>query len=141
MTYETSRTWRPILQRILRSLTPRPKTATDNLPLGVSRDQAASLAQLVAHPTFKAYSLLLESVGEQLLKDVLSGLPHEQYLAKCGEMRMLERLIELPHVILDKVAKLEDRKDARFKSIADADAARANTFVSTPFWDGYIASR
>ena len=95
----------------------------------------------MAHPTFKAYSQLLESVGEQLLKDVLSGLPHEQYLAKCGEMRMLERLIELPHVILDKVAKLEDRKDARLKSLADADAARANTFVSTPFWDGFVSTR
>ncbi len=95
----------------------------------------------MAHPTYKAYSQLLESVGEQLLHEVLSGLPHEQYLAKCGEIRMLERLIELPHVLLDKVAKLEDRKDARLKSIADADAARANTFVSTPFWESYLSAR
>lgn len=75
------------------------------------------------------------------MREVLTGLPHEQYLAKCGEIRMLERLIELPHVILDKVTKLEDRKNARQQSIADADAARRNTFVSTPFWNDFIASR
>lgn len=141
MTFGTSRTWRPTLQRILRSLAPHPFRNLEEYPLGLSKAQVDSLRQLVGHPLWKTYSLLLESVGEQLLNEITRGMPHEQYLAKCGELKMLERLIELPHVILDKVTKLEDRKDARTKSHADADAARANTFVSTPFWNSYLGSR
>lgn len=80
-------------------------------------------------------------MGESLLRELSSGLPHEKYLAKCGEYAMLERLIELPHVILEKVTKLEDRKNARQQSIADAEFQRSRTFVSTPFWEPYTRSK
>ena len=80
-------------------------------------------------------------MGENLLREVLSGLPHEQYLAKCGEYRMLERLIELPHVIIDKVAKLEDRNHAREQHNADAERTRDTTFVNGPFWADYLRTR
>ena len=109
--------------------------------MGLSPDQVDSLRQLVGHPTYKTYSKLLESVGETLLRELTTGLPHEQYLAKCGEYVMLERLIELPHVILDKVAKLEDHKNARQQSIADAEFQRSRTFISTPFWEPYTRSK
>ena len=139
--FETSRTWRPTLQRILRSLAPHPIQTAAKYPLGLSKAQADSLRLLVGHPHWKTYSLLLELVAEGFLNDLVRGIPHEQYLAKCGELKMLERLIELPHVILAKVTQVEDSQNARQQSIADAESARANTFVSTPFWDGYIASR
>ena len=48
-------------------------------------------------------------MGEQLLGEVIAGLNHEQYLAKCGELRMLERLMEMPQRILDKATELEGR--------------------------------
>jgi hypothetical protein len=99
------------------------------------------LAQLVALPSWRAYSKLLESVGEQLLTEIVRGLPHEQYIAKCGELKMLERLMELPSIIIDKVTKLEDHKNARQQSIADADRFRDTTFVSTPFWNDYLRAK
>src|ERR1043165_6040584 len=81
-----SKTWRPILKKILSPFKPPAE-----LPLGLSREQVDSLAQLVALPSWRAYSKLLESVGEQLLTEIVRGLPHEQYIAKCGELKMLER--------------------------------------------------
>ena len=139
--FATSKTWRPTFKRILQSLRPHPRKDPGDNPLGLSPAQVDSLRQLVAHPPYKAYQQLLELVAEQLLNEFVRGMPHEQYLAKCGELKMLERLIELPHVILDKVTKLEDRTNARQQQHADARAARAHTYVSTPFWDGYIQSR
>lgn len=80
-------------------------------------------------------------MAEQTLNQIVRGVPHEQYLAVCGELKMLERLIELPHVILDKVTKLEDRNDARQQQQSKSDAHRGDTFVSTAFWDSYLNSR
>src|SRR5689334_13216116 len=94
-----SKMWRPILKKMLKSLLPNRKGP--ELPLGLSREQVDSLAQLVGLPSYKAYSKLLESVGEQLLSEIIRGMPHEQYLAKCGELRMLERIMELPHIVID----------------------------------------
>ena len=95
----------------------------------------------MAHPLYKTYSQLLESVGESLLAELTRGLPHEQYLAKCGEFTMLERLIELPHILLNKVTELEDRTNARLDQQSKSDAARSATFVSTSFWDSYTDAR
>ena len=133
----TSKTWHPTLQRILRALAPLPPTVREPYPLGLSKAQVDSLRQLVAHPNWKTYSLLLELVAEQFLTEVVRGMPHEQYLAKCGELKMLERLMELPHVILAKVTQVEDREHARQQSHADAESARRRTFISTPFWESY----
>lgn len=129
--------WRRISKRILKAWQDRrflKNKSPDKLPLGLSKDQVGSLRQLVGHHSWPTYSRLLESVGESLIREVIQGLPQEKYLAKCGEIQMLERLMELPHVILDKVTELEDHANARQHN----DTAAA-TLVSTPFWRGFIA--
>ena len=132
-----SKVWHPILQRILKGW--GHKTPPDRqYPMGLTADQVDSLRQLLAHPSWKVYSVLLERVGEHLLTEMMRGVAHEQYLATCGELKMLERLIELPQVILNKVTEMGDREDARQRISATAAEDRANAFVNTPFWDAFV---
>ena len=112
----TSKKWRQILQRILRGWTSRPQPVDPDkipYPLGLTGAQVDQLRQWVTQSSYRTYSRVLESVGEQLLGEVIAGLNHEQYLAKCGELRMLERLMEMPQRILDKATELEGRHHAR----------------------------
>ena len=79
--------------------------------------------------------MLLESVGEGLFLELAHALPHDQYLAKCGEWQMLQRIQELPERILLKVSEMEDRDHAyRTRDILTRDKRLARV-LNTPNWD------
>ena len=132
--------WHPMLKRLLKGWGRKgPDPSKDPRgPMGLTPDQVASLRQVVGSPNWGTYSLLLERVGEGLLTEVLSGLTHEQYLAKCGEIRMLARLMELPRSILDKVTDREDRENVQSIAASTAADRRAAGFANTPYWDAII---
>ena len=70
---------------------------------------------------------------------LLRALPHDQYQFYCGVVFACRRLIELPDLVLAKVTELEDTADARTQSQAAYERTRADTFLNTPFWDGFVA--
>ena len=83
--------------------------------------------------------MLLESVGESLFLELTHALPHDQYLAKCGEWQMLQRIQELPERILLKVSEMEDRDYAQRTRDAHTRDKRLARILNTPNWDAASA--
>lgn len=75
--------------------------------------------------------MLLESVADQTFTELCRGLPHDQYLAKCGELQMLQRIRDLPELILTKVTELETDR-GRIDAGPDAGISR---FLNTPWYE------
>ena len=73
----------------------------------------------------------MESVADHTFIELSRGLPHDQYLAKCGELQMLQRIRDLPELISTKVTELETDR-ARFDEQSDAGISR---FLNTPWYE------
>ena len=99
----------------------------------------AALRLLLQSPHWRHYSQLLETVTLNNVEQLLHPMSHDQYLFYTGVVFACRRIINLPDEILAKVANLEDHANARTKSQAAHERARADTFLNTPFWDGYVA--
>lgn len=146
MTSRISQMWHRTLKRIRNRFKLAP-TASPQEVLRVRKANLAgqwglepshldSLRHLRAHPSWAAYSALLESVADQTFAELVRGLPHEQYLAKCGEIQMLQRIRDLPEQLLAKVTELEDQQHARPDRTSDAGL---RTFLNTPWYDSASA--
>ena len=103
---------------------------------GLEPPHLDSLRHLLGHPSWKAYSALLESVADQTFAQLVQGLPHEPYLAKCGEIQMLQRIRDLPEQLIAKVLDLEDPRHARTRPEPDAGLRH---FLNTPWYDSASA--
>lgn len=79
--------------------------------------------------------MLLESVADRTFLELCKGLPHDQYLAKCGELQMLQRIRDLPELLTTKVTELETDR-ARIDRQPDAGISR---FLNTPWYDSALA--
>jgi len=140
MTSRISQTWRRILKRIRNSLPPgaspeeRRRVSLANLAnqWGLEPSHLDSLRRLREHPSWAAYSRLLESVADQTFEQLCKGLPHDVYLAKCGEIQMLQRIRDLPELISTKVTELETD---RARPDHAAHSGNLSRFLNTPWYD------
>lgn len=143
MTSRISQTWHRISQQI-RKVWPKAKDPQQELAQrkarlanqwGLEPHHLDSLRHLQAHPSYKAYLGLLESVADRTFLELCKGLPHDQYLAKCGELQMLQRIRDLPELLTTKVTELETDR-ARIDREPDAGIRR---FLNTPWYDSALA--
>src|SRR5690348_704869 len=143
MTSRISATWHRISKQI-RKVWPKAKTAAEQVALnkarlanqwGLEPPLLDSLRHLQAHPSYRAYLVLLESVADRTFLELCKGLPHDQYLAKCGELQMLQRIRDLPELLTTKVTELETDR-ARIDRQPDAGISR---FLNTPWYDSALA--
>ena len=102
-------------------------------PLGLNQGQVESLRHLRSIPQYKALTEALNAVCENELKLLISGLPHDQYLVKCGRVQMLMDVLTLPDTIDLKAKELDDH--ARSASVPVDPAKRDLTFWGSPFWN------
>jgi hypothetical protein len=79
----------------------------------------------------------LEAVCEREAAQLATGLPHDRYLFQCGVLYALRRAYSLSNDIVTATNNLEEMTNARSRSAAVAEQRRANTFLNTPWWDGY----
>ena len=144
MTFAIPRKFSPLVEKLLKrwrpkQAPPRNRESPAEPPLGLEVQQVAALRLLLQSPHWRHYSQLLETVTLNNVEQLLHPMSHDQYLFYTGVVFACRRIINLPDEILAKVANLEDHAHARTESQAAHKRARADAFLNTPFWDGYVA--
>ena len=130
----------PSISKWLTNLLPR-KQVPSGFPLGLSQEQVEHLHQLVSTPHWRHYLAALELVCEREAAQLATGLPQEKYMFQCGVFYALRQAHSLAANIVAATQNLEEIKHGRDLAAAAADQRRANTFLNTPWWNGYTADR
>lgn len=76
-------------------------------------------------------------MGEQQAAELTSGLPHDRYLFTSGALTALYRVFRLVDDLIAATEKLEALTNDRTKRDRARDVRHANTFVNTPWYDGW----
>ncbi len=88
----------------------RPKQGDIVYPLGLNRDQITSIQHLAGTPQWQSFENAIQAVCENEFKVLLSGLPHDQYLAKCGRITALMDILTLPDTLEQKAKDLDEHQ-------------------------------
>lgn len=136
MTYVTLK----MLPSWLTSWTRKPNQAAPSpLPLGISEADLAALKALRSTQAWPRYLQVLARLGEQQASELASGLPHDRYLFASGALTALRRVYTLVDDIVAAATKIEELEHARDRKSARNAARHADTFVNTPWYDGWRA--
>ena len=124
---------------IVRWLMPwRPrKQSTAGLPLGLEPQDIDAIAALRASAHWPRYIAVIERLGEQQAVTLTSGLPHEKYLFASGALTALRRVYTLADDLIAAATNIEELAHARDRKSAVNAARHADTFVNTPWYDGW----
>ena len=87
--------YRRLVDRMTRKRVPVPEAG----PLGLRADQVEALEGLIRSPLWRSWQAVLETLLEQRMARLASGLPHDEYLKLSGETRLLIQLAHLPETI------------------------------------------
>ena len=118
----------------------RRKPATPSpLPLGVSETELAALQALRASAHWPHFLRVLERLGEQQASTLASGVVHEKYLFASGALTALRRVYTLADDLIAAATNIEELAHARDRKSARSAARYADTFVNTPWYDGWRA--
>lgn len=117
----------------------RKPAAPSPLPLGITEVELQALSTLRTSPQFAHFLRVIERLGEQQASTLASGVPHEKYLFASGALTALRRTYTLVDDIIAAATQVEEHKNARERKSADNARRHADTFVNTPWYDGWRA--
>ena len=100
-------------------------------PLGLNRQQVSSLQHLASTPQWRTFTEALQAVCDNDIARLISGLPHDEYLKKCGRIQALMDVLTLPET-LDQKAKDLDEHQRRTRD--PAPGKRDLTFFGSALW-------
>jgi hypothetical protein len=124
------------IRRWLMPWRPR-KQSTSGLPLGLDQQDIDALTTLRAFPQWSRYIAVIERLGEQQASALATGLPHEKYLFASGALTALRRVYTLADDLIAAATNIEELAHARDRKLARSAARYADTFVNTPWYDGW----
>ena len=110
---------------------PPPSKGEVQYPLGLTKDQVASLRLLSSTPQWRTFTEALQAVCENEIARLIKGLSQDEYQLKCGRIQALMDVLTLPETIDLKAKELDDH--AR-QSDAPPSGKRDLTFFGSPFW-------
>ncbi len=110
-------------------------------PLGLIEQDIEALRALRESPHWKRYIGVLERLGEQQAATLSSGLDHNKYLFACGALTAIRRVYSLVDDLLAGATQIKELQNDRTKREHVAARRVANTFVNTPFYDGFAAEQ
>lgn len=107
------------------------------LPLGLDQEHIQALSQLRSTPAWPRYLAVLERLGEQQAAELASGLPHDRYLFASGALTALRRVFTLADDLIAASETIKEHHNARDAKQLRAARRHADTFVNTPWYDGW----
>lgn len=131
MTKETSVA--SFLRRLLKRQPSRPphSEAPQAFPLGLNRDQVEAVVKLASTPQYNSYTAALQAVSEKEFAQLLSGLPHDQYLLLCGRIQARLEVLSLPETLELKLRELDEHR----RTPDTPDRSRHDlALVGSPYW-------
>ena len=87
-------TLKSLYRRLVKPKKPEPGA------MGLPEATLEGLEVLIQQPLWRHWQVVLESVLEQRLGRMATGLPHDEYLKTSGEVRLLIQLATLPETLL-----------------------------------------
>lgn len=115
-----------ILKSLSRKWVGRRKISPTAGPLGLEPNQVEGLEGLIQQPLWRHWQAVLETLLEQRLQRLASGLEHTEYLKVSGETRLLIQLAHLPETLI----ATERKRDEREQPVESP----SNPFVNSPFF-------